>query len=402
MPKVRSGLDVLAGEDFERLAGRRIGLMALPSSKTFDGRSILDALLACGQVTVAALFALQPDSYGVEHDLNTDTFEPRTGAPLYSLSAARPRPTAEMLRALDVVVIDVPDSGVRFNPHLSRVAAMLQECARRNVPVLVLDRPNPLGGLVCDGAYPAPGLLAGEWAPYPMPIVHGLTMGELARLLNDVFGLQGRVEVAECTGWKRYWTFDRTELPWCAPSPELGSFEVCALFAGVSLAAPANVSVGLGTDRPFTMIGAPYMNSEVLTAEFAKRPLPGVEVEAVSFTPAAAAGSRPGVPAVFALPGAPVFVPDAPWAFAGQTCRGVAFRISDVEAYQPVKFGVQVLHTLAKLYPDELKLERTVYTLGRPEVPLMIRNGLALDKIFASWSADRLDFNSVRLECLLY
>lgn len=397
-PLVQTGLDILAAGNAARLEGRRLGVMALPTSQTRDGRPILDVLLANDRITVVALFAIQPDSFGIAHDLSTDTFEPRTGAPLYSLSAARPAPAADMLANLDAIVIDAPDSGARFNPSLSRVAAMMRECARRGVPVIVLDRPNPLGGLISDGPYPAPAALQSEWAPYPIPAVHGLTMGEMARLLSGHFGLNGRLEVVACEGWKRQWPYAKTELPWRAPAPEIASPEAALLYPGLALAALANVSVGLGTDHAYTVIGSPYMDSAALIAEFASRPVPGLAVEPTTFTPA-----RDEAGLVLSLPSPPVPRGDGqPWAFAGEACRGVAFRVTNADEFQPYKFGIHTLHVLQKLYPDDLQLQRAIAAIGRREVMQMIEMGRALDQIYASWNRERLDFNTIRLDYLLY
>lgn len=397
-PVVRTGLDILAAENAARLEDRRVGVMALPTSLTIDDRPILDVLIANGNITVVALFAIQPDSFGVQHSLFTDTFEPRTGAPIYSLSALRPTPTAEMLANLDIVIIDVPDSGVRFNPSLSRVAAMMRECARRGVVVMVLDRPNPLGGLICDGPYAAPGLLQTEWSPYPMPAVHGLTMGEMARVLNGRYGIGTELSVVACEGWRRQWPYAKTELPWRAPAPEIATPESNLLFAGLALAAPANVSVGLGTDRAFMVIGAPYMDSAQLLQEFSQREIPGIAVEAVTFTP----GKEASVPVLSMPTPSGAQSGSALWPFAGEECRGVAFRVTNPDEYQPFKFGIQTLHLLHKLYPDELQTPRATIAIGRREVTQMIEVSQGLERIFASWNADRLDFNSIRLEHLLY
>jgi uncharacterized protein YbbC (DUF1343 family) len=301
----------------------------------------------------------------------------------------RARPAAEMLQGLDVVVIDVPDSGLRFNPLVSRVAMMLEECSRRGVAVTMLDRPNPLGGFYTDGPYPDPRLRRTELSYLPTPIAYGMTLGELMRFYNAYLGVQADLSVVPMVGWKRYWTFDRTGLAWRTPGANLSGWEVCMLSGGLAIAGAANVSVGLGADAPYRLVGAPWIDARELAAEFSAHPVEGLEVEPVTFTPAAAPSDANDDQS-------------PPWPYAGQTCRGLRFRVTDPERFQSVRFGVRLLHTLNKLYPNSIEIDRAVAIIGRPDIIRMIKTGQPVEKIIASWSVDRLDFNSIKIDYLLY
>ena len=370
-----SGIDVLRGENFKPLIGKRVGLLTHQAAIARSGESSIDLIAKAPGVTLVALFSPE---HGLRSDLDAAVasgVDTRTGLPVFSLYGETRRPTPAMLRGIDTLVVDLQDVGARFYTYATTVAYVLEEAARSNIPVIVLDRPNPLGGTVIEG----PSLERSELgftAYFPMPIRHGLTLGELARLFNVEGRIGANLTVIGVRYWQRDAWFDETGLPWVAPSPNLRSLQSALLYPGVATIEGANVSVGRGTDTPFQIIGAPWIDGVRLAAELNGRDIPGVRFYPVSFTPNA---SR----------------------HQGERCGGVSIVLTDRERLPVVRLGLELASALEHLYGPRFELDRIANLFGR-EIVSRLRNGESPQRIIDSWSAQEAAWRRLRAPHLLY
>ncbi|HWA58806.1 MAG TPA: DUF1343 domain-containing protein [Gemmatimonadales bacterium] len=321
---VRPGLEVLLTDSFHLVRGRRVGLVSHQSGVDHDGVSGVDRLLAAG-VRVTALFSPEHGFRGTADpgEAVATTTDPKTGLPIYSLYGRNSAPTDSMLADVDVLVIDLQDAGARYYTYLYTTVQVMRSAERRGLPVIVLDRPNPVGGLVqgnvLDTAYRTPvGLVA-------VPMRHGMTLGELARLARHDFGLTTRLTVVPVAGWKRSEYFDATGLPFIPPSPNLRSLEALIHYPGTCLFEGTTLSVGRGTDHPFEQVGAPWLDSTRVLAALARAHLPGVSFQVVTFTPV-----RPG-----------------DGKFADTLLAGIRLTVVDRAAYDPTRTALALLDAIA-------------------------------------------------------
>ncbi len=298
--EVLTGVDVLEREGFARLRGRRVGLVTNLSGKDRRGERTADVLRAAPGVTLVALFSPEHGLGGGGDGAVADGRDARTGLPVYSLYGKRTRPAPEQLRGLDTLVFDLADAGARWFTYETTLAYVLETAAEHHLKVVVLDRPNPLGGVAVEGPVLEPGRTS-FIGYHPLPVRHGMTLGELAGLFNREHPIGADLEVVRVEGWRRAQLLDATGLAWIDPSPNLRSLDEALLYPGVGLLEATNVSVGRGTPLPFEQIGAPWIDGPRLAAALAEQRLPGVRFTATSFTPESSA-------------------------FAGQRCEGVRIR----------------------------------------------------------------------------
>lgn len=390
---IRVGAEVLADDDFARLAGLRVGAV-LNQSSTVDDQPLLDVLAAADQVDLVAAFAPE---HGVRGAFGAgaavdETVDPATGVLVHSLYGDTRKPTADMLAGLDVLVFDLQDVGVRAYTYISTMGLVLQAAAEADLPVLVLDRPNPLGGRYLDG----PLLEAAQTSfvgQYPIPSAHGLTTGELALALQGegwLPGLDGlTIEVIEVEGWRREQAWAALDRTWVPPSPSLPTASTAAAYPGTVFFEATELSIGRGTDEPFSTVGAPWVDAAALVAALDEVALPGVRFEAVEFTPEA-------LPAVPAPP------------FEGQRCQGVRIVIDDVAVARPVSIGV---HLLAALRGQSIEQGRgepitrpDFFDLlaGTDELRLGLESGAPTGELIEAWSGSLAAFEALRLPYLLY
>ena len=292
LPRVAAGIDVLAEQHFAPLVGHRIGLLTNQTGRDSHGRRAIDMLAAARGVRLVAI--LTP-----EHGLNGDregtvdsTQDFITGLPVYSLYGATRRPTGAMLTGIDTVVVDLQDAGVRFYTYPTTVGYVLEEAAKHNLAVYVLDRPNPISASIVQGPVMDTGLRSFT-GYFPLPVRHGMTLGELARLFNGEERIGAHLTVIPMQGYQRRMRDDQTGLAWINPSPNLRSVDEATLYAGVGLIEGANVSVGRGTSSPFELIGAPWIDGTDLAHYLIRRGICGVLFEATRFTPDADRYARP-------------------------------------------------------------------------------------------------------------
>jgi uncharacterized protein YbbC (DUF1343 family) len=369
-----TGLDVLAASHFGILRGKRVGLITNQTGIDRNGRRNVDLMKAAG-VNVAALFSPEHGFGGVEdHENIADATDAATGIRILSLYGKTQRPTPEMLKGIDALVFDIHDVGVRFYTYESTMLYAMQEAAKAKIPFYVLDRPNPLTGVHVEGPLLDADKLSfvGAW---PLPLRHGLTMGELATLENAEGRLNADLHVVAMAGWNRREWFDATGLPWVNPSPNMRSPQEALLYPGIGmLEYSVNYSVGRGTETPFEEIGADWIRGPQLAEYLNARGIPGVRIDPVTFTPTASH-------------------------FAGKTVQGVGFSITDRDAFSATRLGLELAMALGKLYPGKMDWDVNKTLIG---------NGAVIDELKRGGDALRASeegiaaFQAVRAKYLLY
>lgn len=391
---VRSGAQVLADSGFAALQGMRVGLVVNHTARV-DTAHLADRLAAAEDVELAALF-------GPEHGIRgtadagekvDDGRDARTGAPVYSLYGETRKPTPAMLEGLDALVFDIQDVGARFYTYISTMGLAMQAAAEADLPFYVLDRPNPLGGtraegFVLDTAYTS---FVGQ---YPIPVTHGLTVGELAAMIQGEAWLPGLenldLRVVEMDGWQRSMPWDATGQPWIKPSPNIPDVETALVYPGTAFFEGTSASEGRGTRTPFTLVGAPWADGQALADTLNARGLPGVRFEAAAFTPE----SIEGMASSPKLEGTPL--------------EGVRLAVTDPQTFAPVAAGVHVLHAFYQQAPDDVRADdffndRWLRLLaGTPRLQEQLEAGARPEAIIASWQDEAAAFDTLRTPYLRY
>jgi uncharacterized protein YbbC (DUF1343 family) len=382
---VLPGIDVLAGEDFARLRGLRFALLTNDSARSRAGVRTTDVLAARKDLNLVGLLCPEHGLAASRDEKISDDVDARTGLRVLSLYGgalgrlsgrpAGPRPVS-LPADIDAVVVDLPDVGARFFTYASTLHATMRAAAERGLRLFVLDRPNPLGAAVVEG----PMLKPSEMSPvnhHALPIRHGMTMGELAEMMNADEHLGPRLEVVHMRNYRRAATFDETGLTWTPPSPNLRDVAQVTLYPAVALVEATNVSVGRGTDTPFAVLGAPWLDGKLLARELGKLGLPGVTFAATSFTPMANPHAR-------------------------VSCAGVKLSVVDRAIFQPVRTGLAVAVTLRKLFPKQWDTGRLHGMIGDPAVTSAILAGKDLASIELLYQGDLDAFRAKRSKYLLY
>jgi uncharacterized protein YbbC (DUF1343 family) len=374
--KVQTGVDVLEAENFAPLAGRRVGLITNSTGVDAAGRRTIDLLYHAPGVKLLALFSPE---HGIEGQADTrapSSTDAATGLPVYSLYGDVERPTERMLEGLDALVFDIQDAGVRFYTYITTLGYCLEAAAKQGIEFYVLDRPNPINGEEVEGPILENGLRSFV-GYYPLPIRHGMTVGELAGMFNSENHLGAKLHVIKMQDWQRTDWYDETGLAWVNPSPNLRNPTEEVLYPGVAMVEGANVSVGRGTDTPFEILGAPWMDSRNLSAYLNAREIQGVRFLPVDFTPSTSS-------------------------FAGSLCHGVQIVLIDRQALDPAELGVELAAALWKLYPNVFQLEKTVPLIGARWVLEAIEAGKDPRRIASEWQDTLEQFRALRAKYLLY
>jgi uncharacterized protein YbbC (DUF1343 family) len=385
---VRLGADVLL--DSRRLRGSRVGVVCNHASVGPGFRHIVDRLHDAEGVHLTAIFGPQ---HGFRSDVQDNMVETPHGddtsrqVPVYSLYSDTREPTTEMFRDIDILVIDLQDVGARIYTYIYTMANCLRAAARHGVPVIVCDRPNPIGGRHVEGAALSPGFesFVGQFA---IPMRHGLTIGELAALFNDHFGIGASLEIAPMERWHRPLSADETGLPWVMPSPNMPTLDSALVYPGTVLFEGTQISEGRGTTRPFELVGAPWVDPDGFAAAMRDLELPGVY-----FRPA-------------------VFVPTFQ-KHAGETCGGCQIHVVDRDAFRPVRTGVALIAMFRRLDPDRFAWRPPPYEYEHRRPPIDILAGsdalrrqieasVPLPAIVESWREDEETFVRLREPYLLY
>jgi uncharacterized protein YbbC (DUF1343 family)/CubicO group peptidase (beta-lactamase class C family) len=371
---VLNGIDVLKRDGFAALRGLRVGLITNHTGHNRDRRSIVDLLHAAPDVYLRALFTPEHGLRGVMDDSVPDGIDERTGLPVHSLYGERRRPVPGQLEGLDALVFDVQDIGCRFYTYISTLGLCLEAAAHSNLKFFVLDRVNPINGVAIEGpVHRGPSSFI---AYHSLPLRHGMTVGELARMFNAERTLRANLTVIPLEGWRRDSWFDQTGLPWTNPSPNMRNLTEAILYPGVGLLETA-VSVGRGTDTPFEMIGAPYVNDVEWADALNREELPGVRFVPIRFTPAASV-------------------------FKGQPCGGVYVILTSRNELQAVDLGITLARTLQRLYPAQFDLNKLQTLMQHQPTIDAIRAGKSLADIRSLWSNDLAEFEQRRRPFLIY
>jgi uncharacterized protein YbbC (DUF1343 family)/CubicO group peptidase (beta-lactamase class C family) len=373
---VLSGIDVLRAEGFASLKGKRIGLLTNHTGRARDGATTIDLLHDAKDVKLVALFSPEHGIRGILDASVPSTTDEKTGLPIYSLYGETRRPTQTMLEGLDTIVIDLQDVGARFYTYMTTMAYVMEEAAKRHISVVVLDRPNPINGFQIEGPTIEKTQL-GFTGYFPMPIRHGLTIGELGRLFNAENHIGAELTVVPVKNWKREDWFDQTGTPWINPSPNMRNLLQAALYPGIGSIEGTNLSVGRGTDAPFEQIGAPWIDGVKLADALNLRNLPGIRFYPIRFTPTSSK-------------------------YSGEECQGVFMIVTDRLALRPVKLGVEIASTLHKLYGAKFELDSAERLFGSREGLTRIRAGDDPASIAASWAAGEARWRLLRAQYLLY
>ena len=376
-PPVIAGIDVLRGDGYAPLKGKRVGLVTNHTGLARDGSSTIDLLFGARDVKLVALFSPEHGIRGTLDEKVASGTDEKTGLPIHSLYGETRRPTPAMLEGLDVLVIDLQDIGARFYTYTTTMAYVLEEAAKRQLPVVVLDRPNPIDGYHIEG--PAPDKAALGFTGYfpAMPIRHGLTIGELARLFNGENKIGADLTVIQARNWERSRWFDETGLPWINPSPNMRNLIQATLYPGIGAIETTNISVGRGTDTPFEQIGAPWIDGPAFSDALNARRIPGVRFYPIRFTPASSK-------------------------YAGEACQGVFMIVTDRAALRPVRLGIEIAAMLHKMYGSRFELDAAERLFGSREGLGRIRAGDDPAAIAASWSAAEARWRLMRAPYLLY
>lgn len=373
----RTGLELLVREQ-TRLSNQRVGLVSMPAAVLPDLTSSLDALRDAG-IKVTALFGPEHGFGGAALDGAHvhDSTEPRSGLPIYSLYGAINEPTAEMLAHVDVLVFDMQDVGVRFYTYLSTLFYVLRGAGKANKPVFVLDRPNPITGTRVEGGPIEPGYESFVGI-VNIPIRHGMTLGELARYMNEEYALQADVRVIEMQGWQREMWFDQTDLPWVPTSPAMPHISTATLYPGMCLLEGTNISLGRGTALPFEVCGAPWLDSYDLASALNQLCLPGMRFRPTVFTPSAST-------------------------HAGNQCYGVQMHVTDRDSLQPVEMALHLIAIARQMSRDHWMWNPHFDRLaGDGSLRAALEAGTSVTGIISTWKESISSFVHQREKYLLY
>ncbi|MGH9559395.1 MAG: exo-beta-N-acetylmuramidase NamZ family protein, partial [Bryobacteraceae bacterium] len=374
---VLTGLDVLEGEDFAPLRGKRVGLITNQTGLDRSGHRNVDAMLSAG-VKVVALYSPEHGINGTEDRPDVaNSKDAATGLPIWSLyDRGGYRMTPEMLRGVDAMVFDIQDAGARFYTYSCTMLYALDEAAKARIPFYVLDRPNPVTGVHVEGPLLDADLHSFVGC-YAMPVRHGLTLGELANMANAERKLHADLHVVKMKNWQRGDWFDSTGLSWIDPSPNLRGLNAATLYDGVAMLETSGISVGRGTDAPFEQIGADWIHGRELADFLNRRAIPGLRVYATRFTPSASV-------------------------FKGKTIQGVRFVILDRDQFNSVRLGLELAYAIEQLYPGKLDLNACRFLIGNRKIIQAIQSGRDPREIERDMSADVNAFLARRAPYLLY
>ncbi|WHX26684.1 DUF1343 domain-containing protein [Virgibacillus halodenitrificans] len=384
--ELKLGVEILLEEQKSLIEGKRVGLITNPTGVDQDLNSIVDLLHNDPDVDLTAL-------YGPEHGVRGDAqageyveyyLDDETGLPVYSLYGKTRKPTPEMLEGIDVLLFDIQDVGTRFYTYIYTMAYAMEAAQENDIPFIVLDRPNPLGGHKVEGP-----VLDTDYASfvgkYPIPLRHSMTVGELAELFNEEFQIDADLKVVKMNGWKRNMYYDDTGLEFVLPSPNMPTLTTAIVYPGAALIEGTNVSEGRGTTKPFELIGAPFINGTDLAAELSKKNLPGVKFRAASFTPSFSKHS-------------------------GKLSHGIQIHVTNKKAYKPVETGLHIVKTIHDMYPEDFAFRAENSSgisffdnlIGNGWVREAIESGSSVKEIQKQWKHELKDFEKLRKDYLLY
>ncbi len=391
-PPLKFGIDVLLDSKLEIIQNQRVGLITNQTGVDANGTHVIDLLYRAPGVKLVALFAPE---HGIRGDVEggdtiNDQKDPQTGVPIFGIYGATNKPTPAMLANIDVLVFDIQDVGTRFYTYISTMSLCMEAAAENNIHFVVLDRPNPITGVMVEGP-----VLEKEYTSFvgihPIALRHGMTIGELARLFNEegwlANGVRCRLTIIPLLNWDRRCWYPELGWRWIKPSPNMTSPTTALLYPGIGLLEACNVAEGRGTLRPFETIGAPWLDHVALAELLRKENIPGIECDTTSFIPI-------DLPGIAMNP-----------KFEGQRCNGLSFTITDPHRFPAVSFGLHLICAIKKLHPDKFawKSARSpLLMFGDDDTPRAIDEGKSAQEIIQSWQAKLDTFRLLREKYLLY
>lgn len=375
LTKVRNGIDVLENHDFKHLDGLKIGLITNHTGANRRGVSTIDLLFNSERLKLVKLFSPEHGIRGELDETISDSIDDSTGLKIWSLYGDTRKPLLNSLRGIDAFVFDIQDIGCRFYTYISTMGLAMEAAAESGLRFIVLDRVNPINGTSIAGPIRRGN---SEFIAYhDIPIRHGMTIGELAQMIKVEKQLELDLAIVPIEGWRREMLLDETGLPWINPSPNMRSLTQAILYPGIGLLETTELSVGRGTDTPFEVIGAPYIDHLELAEELNRLKFSGVRFLPIQFTPESSK-------------------------FEGQLCNGVNIVLTKRESCHVVKLGIAIAHTLNRLYSPDFEIEKFGRLLKHPEVIEKIKNGHSWQSIVKGWEEDENEFRYRRKPFLLY
>ena len=384
---VLSGIDVLERDGFDMLKKQRIGIVVNPASVNRYIEATLDLLLK-NAVEVKAIFGPQHGLYAETQAnmIEWDGFiDKRTGIPVYSLYGKVRKPQPEMLKEIDTLVFDLPDVGARYYTFIWTLGLCMQACAEQQKRIVILDRPNPINGVKVEGPVIDPEF-SSFVGMYPIAVRHGMTVGELALLFNDEFGIKCQLEVVKMEGWRRSMWFDDTGLPWIMPSPNMPTLDTATVYPGMCLLEGTNLSEGRGTTRPFEIFGAPWLDPYLLKEKLEREDFSGIFFRSLCFVPTF-----------------------NKW--KDELCRGIQIHVTDREQFLPFEIALAIVKYSRELHPDSFRWNAPPYEYEENKLPFDIIAGTdrlrkmmnkELKDICKSWQKELTEFKIMRKKHLLY
>jgi uncharacterized protein YbbC (DUF1343 family) len=376
----QTGIEVLLHDRLDLVRGKHVGLITNPTGVDRELVSDVDLLAHAPGVQLVALFGPEHGIRGAHQaGASVGSYrDPVTGLPVYSLYGKARQPTPAMLKGVDVLVFDIQAVGTRFYTYLYTMADAMKAAAAAHIPIIVLDRPNPIGGIAVQGPVLDPKF-ASFVGEYPIPLRYGMTIGELAELFNHEFHIGADLTVVQMHGWKRSMYYNDTPLQFVMPSPNMPTETTALVYPGMGLVEGTNVSEGRGTTRPFELAGAPWIDAEKLAHVLNDKHLPGVRFRPVHFTP------------TFSK-------------YEGKSCNGIEVHVMDRDAFNPVVVGLTVIATIHGLYPRQFAFKASDFDrlVGNDWVRQDIEKGVAVSVTHQRWQAGLSQFEKVRRKYLLY
>ena len=376
LDRVQCGIDVLVADGFRPLRGLKVGLVTNHTGVTRQGKSTIDVLFHAPDVKLIKLFSPEHGIRGEVDAAVPDGQDAATGLPIVSLYGKERKPRAQALAGLDALVFDIQDVGARFYTYISTLGLVLEAAAESKKQVFVLDRPNPIGGRTVSGPV-RDDEFASFIAYHPLPVRHGMTVGELALLYNAERSQGAQLSIIRCRGWKRDDLYDRTGLVWINPSPNMRSLTEALLYPGVGLLEATNLATGRGTDTPFERIGAPWIDPAPFAAALAKQAVPGARFVPIYFTPSERQ-------------------------YAGKRCGGVQILVTSWHEFDPLRMGAVLALELRRQYRKEWEPEGLKNLLADRATYDAILAGRPLGEIISQWDAEVALFQKIRGRYLLY
>jgi len=374
---VLNGIDVLEKSNFKELNALKIGLVTNHTGRNLLGIQTIDVLKNAPNVKLVALFSPEHGIRGqLDQEKIVDSTDEKTGLPIYSLYGETRRPKPEQLKDLDAIVFDIQDIGTRFYTYISTLQNVMEEAAKAGKPIFVLDRPNPINGVDVAGAVADADKLTFV-ATHTLPVRHGMTTGEIAQMFNVEKKIGADLRVIKMENWQRAMWFDQTNQTWTNPSPNMRSLTEATLYPGIGMLEYTNISVGRGTDTPFELVGAPWIDGRKLAAFLNEKNLSGVRFVPVKYKPNASV-------------------------FKGEEVSGINIVVTDREKFEPIRAGIEIAVALRKLYPTEWKIEKYLNLIVNQTSFERIKRANAPEEIERAWQKDLDEFKKRRAQFLMY